>query len=432
MRFRPFEIVLIAIFAITAIGGLIALKMYKGEKDVADQIYGKRVVVWGTFDAGIMTSFLSDRARSDKALTVVEYIKKDPRSFDGELVNAIAEGRSPDLIILPHTKLVSLRSKLYPIPYETISERTFRDTYVDGAEIFMRSDGVYGVPFAIDPLVLYWNRDIFSSGGLATPPKTWENLMAQTVPALVRRDESFTITQSAIALGEFANIVYAKEIIAMLFLQAGNPLVTETEAGYRIVMDAVVDDTPPVSDAVVSFYTQFASPLSNLYTWNRSLKQDRAQFLGGTLGMYIGFASDLDALRRDNPNLNFDIALVPQGSGVTVTRSYGTVYAFAIPRASKNIKGAYTLAQTLTSVHGSALTALFRMSPTVRRLHGEETETYQKIINQSALIARGWLEPSPAETTAAFKSMIEEVTAGRKRVRNSVQDTTDALKLLFR
>ena len=432
MHLRPFEIGLIVAFAVAAIGGLIALKMYQGDPEAAQKTYGDSVVIWGTASQDRIQQVLLSAAKSDQGVQVVTYVQKDSRTFDTEYINAIADGKAPDIVLLPHTKLVSLRSKLYPIPYEWLPERTFRDTYVDGAEIFMLSDGIYAIPFGIDPLVLYWNRDLFSGAGLAAPPKTWENLIGQAVPALVHRDDSFTITQSAIALGEFSNIAHAKEILSMLFLQAGNALVVETGSGYQIIMGARVGNTPPVSDTVIQFYTQFASPLSPLYTWNRSQKQDRAQFLGGTLGMYFGSGTEFADIRRNNPNLNFDIAPVPQESGATVLRDYGTVYGFAISRASSNVAGAYALARALSSTYGDEFASALDMAPANRALYGSETDAFKKVVNQSALIARGWLEPSPNDTTAAFKSMIEDVTSGRKRASQSVGDTVDTLNLLFR
>ena len=63
---------------------------------------------------------------------------------------------------MSHEKLVEHRSRLQSIPYESFPERDFRNRYIDGASIFAMRDGVYAFPLMVDPLVMYWNRDIFS------------------------------------------------------------------------------------------------------------------------------------------------------------------------------------------------------------------------------------------------------------------------------
>lgn len=436
MHLRPFEIGLIVFFFITAIVGIASLRLYQGNEDPADKPYGDSIIIWGTLEDQEFKQHLSSSISGEQALSVVQYIEKDPRTFDTEFVNAIAEGRAPDLVVLPHDRLVIHRSKLMPITYESFPVRTFRDRYIDGADIFMRTDGIYGIPFAVDPLVLYWNRDLFSSAGLATPPKTWEVMVGETVPALVRRDGgTLTLTQTALAFGEFKNVTHAKNILAMLLLQAGNNLVEERQDEYRITLTESAKQGLPPAHAALSFYTQFASAGSDLYTWNRSQKNDRAQFIAGTLGMYIGFGSEVEALRRDNPNLSFDVASMPQGSGATTLRDYGTFYAFAIPRAiaPQQRVYAYTLASKLAGgTHAGAIAEAYDFAPVLRSLHSGIDDPFKKIIYQSALISRGWLDPNPQITSEVFEKMIEEITSGRKRIEEALRDASDTLTTLFR
>ena len=430
---RPFEIVLIGIFVVGAIAGIIALKMYQGD-EAEEQRYGARVVVWGTLKREAFEKVIQEASTADKALDVVEYVEKDARTFDNELLNAVAEGRSPDLIVLPHTLLATYRSKLTPLSFETIPERTFRDTYIDGAEIFMRGDGVYGIPFAVDPLVLYWNRGLFSSAGLATPPRTWEALISQSVPALVRKSDTYALLQSAIAFGEYANVAHAKEILSMLLFQAGTTIVEERDMRYHVTLNTKIANGLPPGDAVFGFYTQFSLPSSAVYSWNRSRSLDRTEFLDGRLAMYFGLGSEYKELALENPNLNFDVAPVPQGSGATVLRNYGTMYAFAIPRASSNVSGAYQLAVTLSSgANVDALTATLGFAPVLRSLYSTPvTDPFKKNIRESALIARGWLDPNPTESSELFKHMTEEITSGRTRTGEVMTDAVYTLEALFR
>jgi hypothetical protein len=56
-------------------------------------------------------------SKIDSAFEVVHYKQIDKRAFQNELLNAIADGKSPDLVILPHELLVTYRSKLLAIPF---------------------------------------------------------------------------------------------------------------------------------------------------------------------------------------------------------------------------------------------------------------------------------------------------------------------------
>lgn len=433
-KIRPFELTLIIIFVLAALIGVFVISNRTGGSNGPTSVIGTSFSIWGTVDAEPVNAFLKEMANTDKSLGVIRYRQIDPRSFESELVNAIAEGNSPELILVPHTFLVSLRTKLQSIPFTTVPERTFRDTYVDGAGIFMLSDGIYGYPFAVDPLVMYWNRDLFSSGGLAQPPKTWESFLNETAPALTRRDSQFEITQSAVAMGEYANVRHAKEILAMLFLQAGSTMVDEQNQAYKVTLNKNTATGIPPAEAVIAFYTQFSSPSKAQYSWNRAKPEDRRSFVQGSLAMYFGMGSERVALELENANLNFDMAEVPQGSGATVRRNYGEFYAFAIPRGAKNQRGAFTVAQLFgfNAQNADMLRKGLGMAPVHRSLIGSSSsDIYESILGQAALVARGWLDPDPEGSNGVFRQMIESASASTGRTSEIISDTVHRLQSLF-
>jgi hypothetical protein len=150
--------------------------------------------------------------------------------------------------------------------------------------------------------------------------------------------------------------------------------------------------------------------------------------------MYLGFESELSGIEEENPNLSFDIAPVPQAQGATALRSYCTFYGLAIPKTSKNVAGAYLVALKLagSDIVGDATKAL-GLTPVHRELFtGISDDVYGEIFQESALIARGWLDPSPKETDKAFKSMVENITSGRADATKSITDTAYIVEELFR
>jgi len=432
---RPFQIVLLGVFIAFAVGGLILFSVYRGFGTDPNP-YGARVVIRGTLDERPFREAINTLSDADDNFKIVSYVRKNESTFENELVNAIAEGRGPDAVVISNELLISVRAKLYPISYDALPERTIKDTYVDGAEIFSLSDGTYGLPFAVDPLVMYWNRDLFATAGLATPPATWEALVASTVPALTHRatDSTFVFTQEALAFGEYANVTHASDVMMMLLLQAGSPLITEYVNGYAAALNQAVGQTarPPL-DAALDFYTQFANPSRTTYTWNRSLPQDRAAFLAGDLALYFAPGSESSSLRAGNPNLNFDAAQIPQGSSVTVKKGFGTFYALSILTSGKNIQGTYQALSVLgADAEAGALASGLGFAPVHRDVLAAGTANpIQQTTYRAALIARGFLNPNPAGSEGVIKTMIEDVTSGRERISEAARDAVGRFNLLL-
>jgi ABC-type glycerol-3-phosphate transport system substrate-binding protein len=436
MNLRPFQIILLGIFFALAVGGVIFFAVFRGFGSAANP-YGAKVEIWGTLDQAAFSAAIRAVEEEDENFKVVSYIQKNQSTFQDELINAIAENRGPDGIVLSSDVLVSLRPKLYPIPYDTFSLRDIKDMYVDGAEIFSLSDGMYGFPFAVDPLVLYWNRDSFSSAGLAVPPATWESVVSQTVPLLtkVRQSPVFAIDKAALAFGEYTNVQNATRILLTLLLQAGSPLITENANGYTVLINnSTVTTVRPPGDAALDFYTQFANPARPVYTWNRSLSQDRNAFLAEDLALYFGFGSEYASLRAGNPNINFDAAQIPQQSGAGIKKSYGTFYTLSILRSSDNFAGTYlALAKLGEGERASALAQDLGFAPVHRTaLALGNPDPFRQTMYTMALFARGFLNPNPSATEGIIKTMIEDVTSGRSRVTAAIGDAVGRFNQLLR
>ena len=430
---RPFQIGLLAAFAIIAMGSLALLATYQGFGGLAENPYGDEVVIWGTFDDSSFTRVIQEIGRVDRNFQVVEYVQVDERSFEEELVNAIAENRAPDVVLLNHEDLVKLRTKLQAISYDNFSTRVLRDEYLDGFEIFARINGLYAIPFAVDPLVMYWNRDLLATGGFATPPATWESLL-DMVERLTLRDATRDILQATVAFGEYQNVQNAKATLLTLLLQSGSQMITEGATRYEVRLNTSQSDaTRQPLFTTLQFYVEFNNVSSPLYSWNRSFTSDQSAFLGERLALYFGYGSEAERLRQQNPNLNFDAASVPQGAGATVKRTYGQFYGYALLSSSQNQAGAYRALLVLGSAaNTTTLATELGLAPAHRSAisAGTNDALLGTVFNQ-ALIARGWLDPDREESDDIFGQMVEGVTSGRQQAGTAASDTIRRLELAF-
>jgi ABC-type glycerol-3-phosphate transport system substrate-binding protein len=425
MNLRPFELFLVLGFGLLGLLALGLLATYKPPVDTTTTALGGSVEIWGTLSEDAFYQTLKPISEAQPAYAVISYREVRPETFDNELLNALAENRGPDLVLLPHEELVSYRSKIQPIPFENFPERDFRNLYIDGAEIWKLNDGVYGYPIAVDPLVMYWNRDILSSKNVLTAPTTWEAIVNNIVPTFVERDFNRNITLSPLAFGEYRNVQNAQEIISMLTIQGGSSLVTDAGEGrYRVLLNQSPESGRTPLEAAVTFYTNFASPSNPLYSWNRARPQDRDAFLSEDLILYFGKGSEARSLAAQNPNLNFDIAEVPQGATASLRRTYGTFYGLSLLRSANNKPGAYIAMQLIGGAEfAAAYSTNLGMAPAHRSsLASGSSDTYGRIIYSSTIVARGWLSPRPSAVDTVFTQMVEDVLANRRRPSDAASD----------
>lgn len=424
-----FQMVILAVFGTFAVAGVLIFAFLVGSNTSATT---GPVVIWGTFDEGSFATVLRELVEVDGRLRQVSYVQKEEETFTVELTNALAAGTGPDLFIMRQDQTISEGQKIFPIPYEQLSRDTFRNIWADAAEPFLGQDGVLGIPFAIDPFVLYWNRDMLSTAGIARPPQYWEEVYDLT-RAATKKNDSGSIVKSAIALGEYTNVSHAKQILSMLILQAGGRITQRDGAGQLVpALMARVGETAQPGDSALRFYTQFANPSSPDYSWNRSMPESRTAFAQGDLALYIGPASEEPLVRRLNPNLNFSIATsVPQVKNAENTVDGGYAYAFAIPRTSSNPQGALTAAYILGGPEGSQLFSLaFGLASARRDILSAPAQGNDAVFNKMALLVRTWEDPDSRETDRIFKDMIESVTSGAARTVEAVQRAEQAMRTL--
>jgi ABC-type glycerol-3-phosphate transport system substrate-binding protein len=62
----------------------------------------------------------------------------------------------------------------------------------------------------------------------------------------------------------------------------------------------------------------------------------KSLFLSGSLATYFGFASEYYDLKNKNPNLDFDVAPLPQAKGERRAATYGKMYGFSIVHTTPN------------------------------------------------------------------------------------------------
>lgn len=430
MKSSSFQLILLSAFIFVFIIAIIAFSRSANGNNTSGTTPQGTVRIWGTFPQETLDRLLSsiNNTQSDYQ---VEYQEIGKDTFVLSFIRALADNSPPDLLFVDSDIYAQVRDKLYTVPYASLTLREYQSTYIDASSLFLEKEGISALPVAVDPLVLYYNKDLLAGQNYLIPPTTWGGLV-QAIPRFLRRDANRSIVQNAIALGETTNIPHYKKILSVLFLQSGVPLIqknTEGQLFANLGTEAVVDDGIPPGEEVLSFYTSFANTADAHYNWARSLPGADEFFLSGASAFYIAPASELFSLRERNPNLNFDIAPLFQVDEAVRPATYGTLYGISAVAETTNLITAYAVMnQMATDTFTSELANALTLAPVRRSLLLQAQEDpYRAIVYQIAPNTFSWADINPESTNTAFIEAITGILRGSLTVGGALGQLQSAL-----
>jgi multiple sugar transport system substrate-binding protein len=121
--------------------------------------------------------------------------------FYEKLLPAMASGSGPDIVAMDTQQLPQYATKQVFTPLTSYYSDSHNDTgvLVPGAVSGTKVNGTeYAVPVNFAPLMLYWNKKLFSAAGLSGPPQDW----AQWQSDVVKLSHGGSSPQYGIALAE--------------------------------------------------------------------------------------------------------------------------------------------------------------------------------------------------------------------------------------
>lgn len=433
---NTFQIVL---FIVLGVGLALGLLVFSGviktspKKSDTGIVALGNISMWGPFINQDIITFTNSFNNQNKE-SVLTYTGFDEDVYDTKLLEAFASGKAPDLIILPHTLISRYADKVIILSEEVLPERNFKDLYSQGAEVFRTPAGTIGLPFAVDPLVMYYNRDIIESAGFINPPSFWNEDFIPFVEKITKiGNDGLTVLVSGAPLGEATNVKNFPALFSALTMQLGSPMVVFKDTIPVAVFKEASSITSSPGVSALEYVVDFADPTNKQYSWNKSLPEARDAFALGTSAVYFGFSSELLEIQKKNPNLNFDVVQIPQIKEINKSLTYGNFYALAVPKTSLNTSSAFSIAGALaTGVYTSEFIQTLKLQ-SVRRdiLSTIPTGTYQKVFHNSAIIARGWYSPNPFLISKIFTDMVSSVNSGNQSPDRAILEASEKINEAF-
>lgn len=292
-----------------------------------------------------------------------------------ELVNALAEGTGPDVVITDGEWIASNTGKLIPLAQEEgfgISE--YGSSFVRiASELLIQNGEIYGVPLSVDTLAVAYNEEHLIDQLLNRnqPGRTWQEFR-QDVEALTKQDNSFSrFARSGAAIGRIDNIHHGIDLLEDIMVQYGTPFFSEdkTEATFASTMGVTPEGRRQnFGIEGMKFFTSFANSQYKNYSWNEHLasRDDPAKeftpFVNGDVSMVFIYPEDLQKIQtmiRSNKRLlsgtmddkNLHVAFLPQmldPENSTSRVVVGKLFAAAVPRTTSFPKQAWRFLKYLS------------------------------------------------------------------------------------
>lgn len=421
----------VGIFAVLLSVLIFSGKVSLGGKETVAQ---GDVVMWGTIPEESMNSIV--QSFNPKAKTyAIRYRYVPEKDFNQKLLEALASGTGPDTILAPYQVILSQSHRITPFPITSLGEKSFKDTYVDGASIlFSPQIGALALPVSVEPMVLIYNRSMLSKRGFSSPPAYWDEVAAMTPALTVREGNQFI--ESSIALGS-PEIPHAKDILMAIVSQLGQTPVVSTydQVGDQVFVvsanDAsIIDPSVRPLTTVTRFFTQFGDAGQSTYTWSDSLGKADDRFVAERVAMYIGYAGELFSFRARNPRGEFETTILPQTRGYNTFSTGMRMYGIAVLKTSTNPTAAFTVQSQFSGGEISPTIAAVVGGVTALRSFAG-TPGLDQVMARSMLVARGWYDSYQTDTTLHTSTMISDIINYRYGVVDAVSIYVSRLRDLY-
>jgi multiple sugar transport system substrate-binding protein len=262
-----------------------------------------RLATWAGVEEAAELQTVVDKVNQEA--TDFEIISEpNPADYYTKLQTTIAGGAAADLFWLSQEFVAGYadRGALLDLSDRLAADETPAADLTDYVPAILQTaqydDATFGLPWISQPVVLYYNPELFAAAGVAEPDDTWT---------------WDTFKTNAAALTDSANGVYGTSFngwppIQMFIWQAGGEVITEDLSECPI-------DSPEAIEAADFYasivYNEEYAPSEATITEQGFGEMAKA----GKIAMFFGGAADdLDyAHKKDPKNALLKVALVPQG-----------------------------------------------------------------------------------------------------------------------
>lgn len=340
-----------------------------------------------------------------------------------KIIVAIANGEGPDAYQVSNSNLISLVANglLAPLtPYieaESFDLGAYSTRSIDAVSI---DDQVYGLPFGINIIQMFYNKDLLAAHGYSEPPQTWEELYEMAI-AVTTLDENGNIDVLGYPCFPFASA--RQELIygfgGRWWAEDGVTLTPNSQGVLDSLNMNVAYRKEYGIDKVQTF---LATANTNRYT-----EQD--MFFAGKQLFRLDGPWLATMIEEYNPDVNYGVTMVPGTKEHPEYRgsSRFEATAISIPVNAEHKEGAYDFIKYYTA--SKDLVIGLGNLPAVKALWDDEDVQKIPVFHEfiDALREERGITYPKIKDLAKYNSLIEEHL---DYVYNGVMSPEDAMNLL--
>ena len=404
--------------------------------------------VWRTLDDGDSFQQIIDAYRALHPNVTINYRKLRLDEYESELLNAFAEDRGPDVFSIHNDWIHAYQPKLLPAPatvkmafrevqgiqknqvwvqkiLPVITPAQVKNNFVDqvGRDVIIKGpssdpkqgivDQLWGLPMAMDTMALYYNKDVLNAAGIPTPATNWAELQDH-VKRLTTYDQQGKLVKPAVGIGTSKNVDRSFDLLSLLMMQNGAVMADANGLPtFNKTPEGMTRDVPPGVEAL-SFYTDFANPSKDVFTWDDTQPNSFDAFVAGKTAYYFGYAYDLPMIRAQAPKLNFGIANMPQIDPANKV-NYANYWVEGVSKKTKVPDAAWDFVQFAASADQVKTYLAKTDKPTALRslVNTELNDPDIGVFASQVLTAKSWYQGTNIQATeSAFNEMIDSTLAG--------------------
>ncbi len=315
---------------------------------------------WGLWEPStVMDQTIKDFETANPGVKIT-YSQQRFSTYESRIYTRLQQASSstepaPDIFRIHNTWLPKFKQYLTAMPSSVMTRDQYASTFYPTAlEDFTGKDGlIYAIPWEIDGLAVFYNKEIFQNANVKEVPKDWDSFF-ELATKLTVKDSTNKITQSGVALGTSRNINHASEIISFLLLQEGVDIIDSTKTKVTL--------NTQKGQKVFKQYTDFAS--GDTAVWSSTLRSDLEMFFAGKLAMMIAPSWRAFDIIQAAPQIEFDMAPLPQLKANDFEIYYSTYWGDAVNSTSPNKEMAWKFVKYLSEQETQK--QLYSASSTVR------------------------------------------------------------------
>ncbi len=430
-----------------------------GTKEAKTALEQVTLTYWRVFDDSDTFSDIISAYRQMHPNVRIDYKKLRYDEYQKELIQAFAEDRGPDIFSVQNAGIKGMLPLIMPMPdtvkiaYQetkgtikketivvlrtepTLSIRSLNDQFVqvvsDDVIYPVTQDGetknrIHGLPLSVDSLALYYNRDLLDAAGIPEPPKTWGEFK-DAIIKLTKYDAKGKIAQSGAAIGYGSNIDRSSDILSLLMMQIGARL-SDARGFATFAEKAPGERVAPAVDAV-RFYTDFANPTKEVYTWSPSFTSSFDAFAAGQTAFFFGYSYHSPLLKTRSPKLRFAVSVVPQLEGGKKA-NIANYWIETVSKKTKNPDWAWDFVQFAAKAEQAKLFLAKAKKPTALRsvVLGQLDDATLAPFADQVLTAEDWYNgKDPIAADKIMEQMIDDIVDGTQLIEDAIKNAQSAV-----